>query len=258
MKRSSDAKALLTTLRRQLRQRGWTTARIAEELNVGPATVQRWLGNRGLTLDKLETLAGLCDLSLADLTRLSDKPPPDLRQELTQAQERALSKDVFLAFLFIAILSGEDWQGIGDDLDIAPRTVEAALYRLERLALIDRLPGGRVRATVDRAVIWRRPHMRALFEKRMKPQFLAMDFSANDAVYASEMMKLSAMGAAQLAELIEQFRRDAQALAVHDRDTAHLPRKWHVMLCALRPMNWTGALTASAAALLDADSKRAD
>jgi transcriptional regulator with XRE-family HTH domain len=246
MERSRHAKALLSVLRRQLRQQGWTTARIAEELNVGPATVQRWLGNRGLTLDKLETLAGLCGLSLADLTRLSEKPPPELRQELTPAQERALSKDVFLGFLFVALLSGEDWRSVGEDLDISPRAVEAGLQRLERLALIDRLPGGRVRPTIDRFLVWRRPHMRALFERRMKPQFMSMDFSSEDAVYATETIKLSAVGAAQLAELIEKFRRDVQDLAARDRETSILPRKWHGVLCALRPLSWTGALTAAA------------
>jgi transcriptional regulator with XRE-family HTH domain len=246
MERSSHAKALLTVLRRQLRQQGWTTARIAEELNVGPATAQRWLANRGLTLDKLETLAGLCGLSLADLTRMSEKPPPELRQELTPAQERALSKDVFLGFLFVALLSGEDWRGIGEDLDISPRAIEAGLQRLERLALIDRLPGGRVRPTIDRHLVWRRPHMRALFERRMKPQFMSMDFSAEDAVYATETIKLSAVGAAQLAELIEKFRREVQDLAARDRETAVLPRKWHGVLCALRPLSWTGALAAAA------------
>ena len=258
MERSSGSKALLVTLRRQLRQRGWTTASIAQALKVGPATVQRWLGNRGLTLDKLETLASLCDLSLADLTRMSEKPPPELRHELTPAQERALSKDVFLGFLFVALLSGEDWRGIGDDLDISPRAVEAGLHRLERLALIDRLPGGRVRPTIDRALIWRRPHMRAMFERRMKPQFMAMDFSAEEAVYASETIKLSAVGAAQLAELIEEFRRDVQDLTARDRETAHLPRKWHAVLCALKPLNWTGALAASAAALHTHEPARTD
>ena len=35
-------------------------------------------------------------------------------------------------------------------------------------------------------------------------------------------------------------------LAAHDRETSILPRKWHGVLCALRPLNWTGALAAAA------------
>jgi hypothetical protein len=82
--------------------------------------------------------------------------------------------------------------------------------------------------------------MRAQFEARMKPQFLDMDFAAQDAVYASDILKLSAQGAARLTELIEKHRRDVQALAAEDRATAHLPQSWFGMLCAARPLDMTG------------------
>ena len=79
--------------------------------------------------------------------------------------------------------------------------------------------------------------MRAQFELHMKPQFMAMDFASDGAVYASEVIKLSAQGSAMLAELIERHRRDVQALAERDRETSHLPRIWHAMLCASRPLD---------------------
>jgi hypothetical protein len=67
-----------------------------------------------------------------------------------------------------------------------------------------------------------------------------MDFSAADAVYASQLMKLSAQGAAQLAELIEKHRLDVQALAARDREVARLPRQWYGMLCAARALDLKG------------------
>ena len=158
---------------------------------------------------------------------------------LTLAQERELSKDIWLSFLFIAILGGEDWQEIRDDFHVPRAEMNAALGRLDRLALIDRLPSGRVRATIDPAIIWRNSPMRTLFERQMKAQFLNMDFSAEDAVYASQVMKLSAQGAAQLAEMIEKHRLDVQALAARDREVARLPRQWYGMLCAARPLDMT-------------------
>jgi hypothetical protein len=140
----------------------------------------------------------------------------------------------------MVILGGYDVADVARDFDVPPRQMEAALLRLERLALIDRLPMGRVRPLVDRAIIWRKTPMRAQFEARMKPQFLEMDFAAQEAVYASDILKLSAQGAARLAELIEKHRRDVQALAEQDRATAHLPQSWYGMLCAARPLDMTG------------------
>jgi transcriptional regulator with XRE-family HTH domain len=230
---------MLRSLRETLRREGWTARRIAAEFRIGEATAKRWLAGKGLTLDKLEALAGLCQLSLADLAKTSERPDPSLAEELTLAQERALSADIFLAFLFMTILGGNAPDEIARDFHVPPPDMDAALTRLERLALIDRLPGGRVRPLIDRAIVWRKTPMRALFEEHMKPQFLGMDFSSEDAVYASEVMKLSAQGAATLAEMIEKHRREVQALAEQDRDAAHLPRRWYGMLCALRPLDMT-------------------
>ncbi len=237
MKRSD---MLLSALRTRLRANGWTARRLAAQLGVGEATVKRWLAGKGLTLDRLDALASLAETSLAELARLAERPGAGLAQELTLAQERALSSDGFLSFLFMVILGGYDVAEVARDFEVPARQMEAALLRLERLALIDRLPMGRVRPLVDRAIIWRKTPMRAQFEARMKPQFLEMDFAAENAVYVSDILKLSAQGAAQLAELIEKHRRDVQALAEQDRATTHLPKSWYGMLCAARPLDMTG------------------
>lgn len=238
MKRSESAtSALLAHLRRALRLQGWTARRIAEKFAVGEATAKRWLAGKGLTLEGLERLAALAGLSLAELTRAAEQPDSGLAQELTLAQERALSADPFMAFLFMTLLGGTSPQEIADDFAMPEGAIAASLERLERLALIDLLPGGRVRPLVDRSIVWRKSPMRTLFEERMKRQFLAMDFAAEDAVYASEVVKLSARGAADLAELIESHRRAVQDLARRDRETSLLPRKWYAMLSAMRALD---------------------
>ncbi len=246
MKRSESTSAvLLGVLRQALRQEGWTARRLAAQFGIGEATAKRWLAGKGLTLDRLEALAALCRLSLADLAREAEHPASGLAQELTLAQERALSSDTFLSFLFMTILGGTTPAEIAADFAVPQDVMELSLARLERLALIDRLPGGRVRARIDRTVMWRKSPMRALFNERMKPQFLAMDFSAADAVFVSEVVKLSPLGAAELAEMLERLRRDVQALAMRDRDHSLLPRKWYGMLGTLRELD-TGELQGAA------------
>lgn len=76
--------------------------------------------------------------------------------------------------------------------------METGLSRLKRLALIDRLPGGRAQSRVDCAVIWRKRPMRALFE------------------------------------LVERCRHDLQLLAEQDRQDWHLPAQWYITLCVAR------------------------
>lgn len=237
MSQSPGLEALLAVLRRHLRAEGWRARRIAGALAVSEPTIKRWLAGRGLTLDRLEALAGLCALSLADLVRESEAPPPHLANELTLAQEKALSDDILLSFLFIAILNGESWEELARDLAIPNAAMQTMLDRLYKLALIDRLPGGRVRTRVNPHIVWRKLPMRRQFELQMKRQFLAMDFSADGAIYGSTVIKLSEAGAAQMAEMIERHRRELSALAAADRAESHLPRNWHAVLSAARPLD---------------------
>lgn len=223
---------MLELLKRRLRKKGWTGRRLAQEFDVGEATVKRWLVGRGLTVESLAGLAALVDWSIADLARESEDLNLDLRDELTLAQERALSCDSLLSLLFITLLGGLSPAELQKDFRIPEQRMEAALAKLARLALIDILPSGRVRPLVERAIVWGKSPMRERFEASMKGQFMAMDFAAPEIDYASEVLKLSDKGRASLTELIEQHRRDVQALCEHDRAETNLPRKWYAMLCA--------------------------
>lgn len=238
---ASQSAALLDALRRALRRRGLRITDVAAHCGVGDASIKRWLRGEGLTLARLAQLAALAGLTLAELALAAEAPADHMSRELTLAQEKALSEDELLSTLFIVILAGEAWQDIVGDFGVPQAAVEAALARLDKLALIDLLPGGRVRPRIVRDIIWRKAPMRAQFEARMKPQFLAMDFSAPDAVYASDIYKLSDRGAAMLAELLEQHRRALQALAADDRRTSRLARRWHAVLTAARALD-TGGL----------------
>lgn len=237
----SQSTQLLDTLRRTLRRRGLRHADLAQHFGVGEASIKRWLKGEGLTLARLETLGALAGLTLAELAQAADRPSDTLRRELTLAQEKALSEDELLSLVFIVTLAGEDWQDIIDDFSVPESAVAASLARLDKLALIDILPDGRVRPCVVRDIIWRKAPMRAQFEARMKPQFMAMDFAAADAVYASDVHKLSDRGAAMLAETLERHRREIAALADEDRRTSRLPRRWHAILLAARALD-TGRL----------------
>ncbi|WP_336969105.1 helix-turn-helix transcriptional regulator [Sphingobium aromaticiconvertens] len=237
MRHESTSAGMLAVLRRHLRQEGWTSARLAHDLAIGEATAKRWLAGKGLTLDRLERLAALAGLTIADLAREAEEAPQGLAHELTLAQERALSTDIFLSFLFMAILGGIQPDEVMADFALPPRMMEIALLKLERLALIDRLRSGRARALVDRALVFRKTPLRALFEHQMKYSFFELDYAALETHYAAEVVKLSDVGAAQLAELIEKFRGEVQALSDRDRETTLLPRTWYGVLGVMRDLD---------------------
>ena len=237
---------LLSALRKILRASGLSIRQIATRMEVSEATVKRWFQGQGLAIDRLEELCALAGTSFRELVDLAGEPPRELAHQLTLAQEQALTDNTLLSFLFFMILSGWPPRDLHDEFGVPMERIEAELQRLERLALIDRLPGGRVRSRIDRRVAWRRGPMRKHFEQHMKRQFMEIDFGDPTTLFASESAKLSAVGVARLEELFQRFRLDVQELADDDRRNSLLSRDWYMLLFASRPID-TSRLKALAA-----------
>ncbi len=228
---------LIATLRNILRANGFKIREIATHMEVSEATVKRWFSGNGLTIARLEALCALADISFAELVDSTAEPPRPLASELTLAQEQALTENTLMSFLFFMIMSGWPPRDLHDDYGISMSLIDEQLDRLERLALIDRLQGGRVRSRIDRRIAWRRGPMRRHFEEHVKRQFVQMDFSDPHSLWTAETTKLSAMGVAKLEELQHRFRLDVQALADEDRRHSLLPRSWYINLFVSRPLD---------------------
>ncbi|RVT93589.1 XRE family transcriptional regulator [Sphingomonas crocodyli] len=231
----AEMEQLLSRLRRMLRGAGWTQAALAIELGVGPATIKRWLHGRGLSVQMLGRLCALAHTSLAELADDCGNRSQG-QDDLTLAQEEALTRDANLSTIFFLIVNGwplsEATEGFRIPADEADRHVE----RLERLALIDRLPGGRVRARLRPDHKWQRAPMRRHFDQHLKPLFFSMDYGDPEAMFGAETQKLSPTGVARLRELIETFRGDVRAIAMEDRRTATLPGQWYAVLAVARTL----------------------
>lgn len=250
MSATSETARLFAVLRRHLRREGWTAQKLAAHLGIGEATAKRRLAGKGITLERFGQLARLVGLTVAELAREAEGANDGLARELTLAQERALSGDAFLAFIFVTILGENDPAEFIADYGVPADRMEAALQKLERLALIDRIKGGRIRSLVDHNVMYNKLPMRRAFETHMKQQFVAIDFSHPETVFASEVIKLSDAGAARLAEEIERHRREVHALAMRDRETALLKRTWYSVLWAARPLDLSRLQRAAGASSL--------
>ena len=229
---------LLAALRRRLRAAGLTQTDVAKRLEVGTATVKRWLHGRGLGL---RTLSQLCALADTTLTEIAEEAAVRERSsdKLTLAQEKALTSSPDLSTIFFIIITGwpvsEAEEGFGVPADHIAQHVD----RLERLALIDRLPGGRLRARLDPAHVWQREPMRRHFEQHMKHLFFSRNYGDPDTIFGVETVKLSPVGVARVAESIEQFRAELREIAHTDRRTSALPSEWHAILAVACPITPT-------------------
>ena len=180
----TDTAAVLTALKRALKARGMTYRDVARGLGLSEASVKRLFSRRGFTLERLERVCALMDLSLSDLVHLADADRPEV-SELTEAQEKELLADRKL--LLLAVLSVNGWQF--DEIFARYTFTEPELIgylaRLDRLRIIELLPHNRIRLRVSRNFKWRKGGpVEQFFTKQVRREFLDNDFDE-----ASESMQ---------------------------------------------------------------------
>jgi len=226
---------LIENLKLHLKAQGLRQRDIADRLNVGLATVKRWLAGEGLTTRRLEDLCELANIDLFDLVELTSRGHSARRGQFTPSQERALGRDGRLFFIFFSLLNGWPPEDCERELGISHQIMQAQLQALSRLGLIDLLAGGRVRVLTARTVAWRKDGPLAKhFEARKS--FLDVD-KADVALSMSDFVRLTDSGVAQIRRLTDELRREIHRIAQIDRQDSSLERTWYGMLFFARPLN---------------------
>jgi len=225
---SGSVEVLLSELRNELRRKRITAKELAARMGVAEPTMRRWLHGKGLMLDKLDQLCRAAGLDMRDLVG----GLPDSRQaQFTFSQERALAADRALSFLFFSLLNGADPETFQRDFKLPRARVDGYLQMLHRIGLIEYEPGQRIRPLTTRNVAWRPagPLSKA-FESTVRHFFLAVDFSAPDAAYVSDMVRVSSLGRARIHALFRAMRLEAFKIAQEDQEAN------------LNQYDWTGIL----------------
>ena len=143
---------VLAALKRQLRTRGITYAKLAAALAISVPTVKRMFAGGDVSLRRLEAACDAAGIDVAEL--ISATRVEALPDRLTAAQEEALAAHPRLLSLFHHLLN--DWvvDDILAELDIAAPECVRLLAELDRLGLIELHPGNRVRLKVAHAIVW--------------------------------------------------------------------------------------------------------
>lgn len=146
--------ALTNALKQMLKQAGITYVDAAKALDLSEASVKRLFSEESFTLKRAETLCQLAGCELADLVRQSEET--SARQEqLTTEQEDALAEDMDCLVVAICTLNRYRFEDILLEYDFAQTELQQLFSRLDRLGILDLLPGNRYRLRVARGFRWR-------------------------------------------------------------------------------------------------------
>src|SRR5574337_589820 len=210
----SEVMQLMATLKIRLRAQGLTYRDVARALHLSEISVKRLFKSGRITLDRLAEVAKLAGFSVAELAQEAQAGLPRLHT-LTVSQERELVSDQRLLLVALCALNHWAFADMVATYRLSETECLERLLRLDRLGLIDLMPGNRIRIKVARDFDWLPDGpIRSLFRSEGLHDFLNSPFLDNgeDMVFAQGMLTEPAM-----AELRAELRRLREKFAaLHD------------------------------------------
>jgi transcriptional regulator with XRE-family HTH domain len=201
---STEIVQLVATIKRQLKAQGLTYKEVGRALKLSEASVKRIFASERFTVMRLAQVSQLLGFTLAELLQESTSSLPPL-ETLTREQETQLISDDKL--LLVAVCSLNHWS-LADILDVYQITKADAVKRLrilDRMGIIELLPGDRIRRRAKRDFDWIPDGpIRSYFSKQGLSDFLTGPFDPADESldFAHGMLTRSAQ-----AELKLELRR---------------------------------------------------
>ena len=231
----SQASHLIDLLKQALRDRGMTYARLAAVLGVSESSVKRLFSKRRLSLERLEAICGAVGLEIADLLEMARSTEGRITQ-LTEEQERALVADERL--LLVGVLALANWSAA--EMLAAYRLTEAEivrhLARLDRLGIVDFLPGNRIKLRLARNFSWRKDGpLQRFFEAHVQSQFFDSSFQGAHELRFVVHGSLSDHSNALLRQRIAKLAEAFDELADEDRGLARATLRGTTLVVAIRP-----------------------
>jgi hypothetical protein len=212
---STEIIQLVATIKRQLKAQGLTYKDVGRALKLSEASIKRVFASERFTVTRLAQVSQLLGFTLAELLQESTSSLPPVGT-LTREQEAQLVSDDKL--LLVAVCSLNHWS-LTDILSVYQIEKMDAVKRLrilDRMGIIELLPGDRIRRRAKRDFDWIPDGpIRSYFAKQGLRDFVEGPFDPQDESldFAHGMLTASAQ-----AELKLELRRlRSKLVALHEQ-----------------------------------------
>jgi transcriptional regulator with XRE-family HTH domain len=227
--------ALLDAVKRELKRQGKTYRDVAEALQLSEASVKRLFSRGAFSLVRLDRVCELLDIEFGRLVRLMEHNIR-LTTRLTLEQERELVSDIKLLLMTHFLINGLSFADIIALYDISEPEGIRLLARLDRMKIIELLPGNRVKVTISEQFEWiPNGPIQNFYERSIQSDFLKTSFQGPGEfrVFVSGLLTRSSN-----AEMIRKIRRiTVDFIELNHEDQAEAPsqRFGTSLIVAMRP-----------------------
>ncbi|MHA7879834.1 MAG: XRE family transcriptional regulator [Saccharospirillum sp.] len=232
----SQTVQLVDTLKRILRERKITYSEIGEKLDLSEANIKRMFSKRHFTLARLEEILAMAGADLGYLLARMNEGAMIL-DELNEEAERELVSDNKLLLFCQLLINRWEYEDIVGTYNVDDNEATRILAKLDRMGIIELLPGNRVKTKLSRDFKWiHNGPVYQFFEQHISREFFDCKFNPK----AGELLvfvagNITRQSNMQMQNSMRRLAREFDELAKEDGKLP-LPETFGTgMVIAMRP-----------------------
>ncbi len=235
----AQSQALIQTLKRTLRAARITYADIAGHLGMSEANIKRLFATQTFTLQRLEAICQMMNMDLGDLFSLHEAARERI-QHLTRKQEQELVSDTRLLLVAVCVRNRLGFEEIVAGYHLTEPEIVRCLARLDRLGIIELLPGNRIKLLIDEDFDWLGDGpIECFYQQQIEEQFLDANFAAEIEQRQFQFGLLGVDSCRIMKKKLRELVREFTELHRSDLDLP-LSKRYNVgLLLAMRPWELT-------------------
>ena len=226
---------VILALREILRNKRITYATLAKQLGLSESSLKRNFSHQDMSLSRLGQICELASIEFADIINHIENNRQRFSQ-FTKEQEIALAKDIKLLMMAYFLSVGMKFEDILSDYDITEAEGIALLTQLDRIGILELLPGNRVRVLFDRNFSWHpRGPIARFFEKYIQAEFFNTTFENSDDLRVVCNGNLTQASLEECQDKLNRVKREIDLLIDKEAKIPHHLKHGVTMIAAVRP-----------------------
>lgn len=225
---------IVDTLKRQLKARGVTYKVLAEQLQLSESAVKHMFSTGNFSLKRLDEVCAALELDIGDLIGLSQTHEQKIEQLSAEHEQEIVANDRLLLVAY-CLINYWTFDEIVERYDISPAEATKYLRRLDRMKVIELLPGDRVRLLIANSFSWRKNGaIEKFFRSHVQSEFFSHHFQDDDSIRIVKNGMLTRRSQIQLIERLKAMGDLFDDTTWDERKLSATERRGTTMVLAIR------------------------
>ena len=227
---------VIQTLKRELKSQGITYRQLGKHLELSESAIKQMFATDNFSLKRLDDICDVLGLDITELVDIASSRSAQI-EELGLNLERELVADIKLLLVAYCLVNYWRVEEILEKYALSESEIIQLLAKLDKMKLIELLPGNRVKLLIARDFKWRaNGPIEKFFRTQVQGEFFKGDFNTDGALRIIKNGDLSPYAQQQLMERLQSIGKLFDDICHEDRKLAASKRQGTTMIVALR--NW--------------------